>query len=407
MKTSRRGDKNLLRAINRNLVLTLIHGKGPLSRTDIVRQSGLGNATVSEITSELVASGLVEEVGEGRSTGGRRPQLLRLNAQHGYVVGIKVMEHMLTCAVTDLHANVVAHSMYPLGDVQSPATLLERLRVAVHTTAQTSSISLQRVLGIGIGIAGIVDGHSGVLRYSPYFKWSDVELARPIADHFGLPVYLENDVNTLTIAEQWFGYGRGLDNFVVVTIGRGIGSGIVMNGQFCRDAVGEIGHMTMLINGPRCDCGKQGCLEAIAADPAVLRRLSEELARGRSSVLSSHIAASLEAVVDAAQSGDVLAIEVLSQSGYFLGVGIANLINLLSPQAVIISGEGVRAGEFRIGPMRKALSEHIFNGLDGHVNIITAQTEDETWARGAASLVLGEMFKSPILGGSEIISRLL
>lgn len=411
MKTSPRGDRNLIRAINRNLILRLIHTKGPLSRTEIARQSGLGNATVSEIAGELVASNLLEEVGEGESTGGRRPLLLRLNPQAGYVVGIKMMERAFICAITDLHAEVIAQARYSMEDDHRPEIVQNYLIRGIGQIIKDSAISAQRLIGIGIGLAGIIKADEGRVRYSPYFDWHDVDLATPIADHFGLPVYLQNDVNTLTIAEQWFGYGRGVDHFAVVTVGRGIGSGMVVNGQFCRDAAGEIGHMTVMLNGPRCDCGKRGCLEALAADPAVIERIAEEVARGRKSSLAHDLAdgqpLTLDSVIQAAQAGDTLAVETLGQAGSFLGIGIANLINVFSPQMVIVSGEGLRAGKYRLDAMQAALSEHVFDGLSEQVRIITALIEDATWARGAASLVLEEIFKSPMLGESEIMKRLL
>ena len=411
MKLARRGDKTLIRTMNRSLVLNLIHGRGPLSRTEIARSSGLGNATVSEISSELVATGLVEEVGEGESTGGRRPLLLQLNPNAGYVVGIKVMEQTITCALADLNAKVIAHYSYLVGADHSPVAIQTLLIETVTEALHNAQISTKRVLGIGIGLAGLIDARHGIVRYSPYFDWHDVDFAKQLVAHFDLPVYLENDVNTLTVAEQWFGHGRGIDNFVVVTVGRGIGSGIVMNGQFCREAAGEIGHLTMIPNGPRCPCGKQGCLEAISADPAVLRAVRERLAEGQVSVLSQSLSRSgeltLDDVLNAADTGDSLAIKALDNSGYFLGMGIANLVNLLSPQLVIVSGEGMRAGKYRIEAMQRAIREHVFNGLGEHLRLVEEQIGDETWARGAASLVLGEIFKSPVHGESIVIDRLL
>ena len=272
---------------------------------------------------------------------------------------------------------------------------------------RNAKIDPGRLIGIGIGLAGLIDPHLGHISYSPYFDWRNVAFAGPLEAHFNLPVYLENDVNTLTIAEQWFGHGRQVDHFAVVTIGRGIGSGIVTNGQFCRDAAGEIGHTTLLLDGPRCDCGKRGCLEAVAADPAVLRDIKQRLILGSESMLKNVDTLSFDAVVAAADAGDALAIDVLARSGYCLGIGIANLINILSPQLVIVSGEGIRAGTHRLDPMRKAIDEHVFSGLGQRVRIVTEWVGDETWARGAASLVLGEIFKSPVLGKSKVIERLL
>src|SRR5260221_1418180 len=319
MKQSQRGNRNLMRAINRNLVLNVIHSSGPLSRTDIARQSGLGNATVSEITGELVTSGLVEEVGEGESTGGRRPPFFRLNPEAGDVVGVKVMERSLTCAVTDLNANVIAHHLTPLGNDHRLTVIQNVLIKAIESAVDIAKIGYKRVIGIGIGLAGLIDPQQGLIRYSPFFEWRNVNFAEALEVHFDLPVYLENDVNTLTIAEQWFGHGRDVDHFAVVTVGRGIGSGIVTNGQFCRDAAGEIGHTTLLLDGPRFDCGKQSCLEAVAADPAVVREVKQRLSLGAESSLRSVSSLSFDTIITAADAGDSLAIDSLARSGYCLG----------------------------------------------------------------------------------------
>lgn len=393
-----KGSRDLIKAINRNLVLNLIQSRGPLSRTDIARLSGLSLAAVSEITGELIAAGLIHEVGTGESSGGRRPILLRLNPRAGFVVGVKLMEHAIASALTDLDAKVLHHRVTPLGSTVLSEVLQAIVR-AVEATIAESGVDRSRVLGIGIGLAGVVDGESGICRYSPFFGWRDVQLAEPIAAHFGIPVYLENDVNTLTIAEQWFGYGRGVDHFVVVTVGRGIGAGFVVNGQFYRGALGgagELGHVTLLEDGPPCDCGKRGCLETLAADPAVLRAARVAIARGEPTRLAEGEPLTLEAVVAAAEAGDGLARKLLADSGRWLGMGIAILVNLLNPQLVIVGGEGVRAGEWRFGPMREALRAHVFNGLADELPIVLEPAGDETWARGAACVVLGELFQPPV-----------
>lgn len=401
MARLRRGNRNLIKEINRNLVLNLIKSRGPISRTDIARLSGLSPATVSGITADFIASGLVHELGEGESTGGRRPMLLRLNYQAGFVVGIKFMEQAITSALTDLDASVLHHRVTPLTTATGadPANVLQTITQAIENTITEARVDRARVLGIGIGMAGVIDGEAGICRYSPFFGWRDVPIAGPVAAHFGLPVYLENDVNTLTIAEQWFGYGHGVDHFVVVTVGRGVGAGIVVNGQFYRGALGgagELGHITLQEDGPPCDCGKRGCLEALASDPAMVRQARAAITLRERTALAEAEPLTLEAIVAAAEAGDELARRLLSDSGHWLGIGIAHLVNVLNPQMVIVGGEGVRAGEWRFGPMREAIHEHAFDGLADELEIIIEPSGDETWARGAACVVLGEIFKPPV-----------
>jgi predicted NBD/HSP70 family sugar kinase len=399
----RKGNRDLMREINRNLVLNLIKRRGPVSRVELARLSGLSPATISGIIGDFIRSGLVQEMGQGQSTGGRRPVMLRLNHKAGFVVGAKLMEHAIVTAVTDLDANVLHHQLWPLevgaGQAADPGRLIDRLILAIERTIVHQGVARAQLLGIGVGMAGLVDAVKGVSRYSPFFGWQDVQIAAPLQEHFQLPVYLENDVNTLTIAEQWFGYGQGVEHFVVVTVGRGIGAGIVLNGQFYRGALGgagEVGHMKLQPRGPRCDCGAHGCLEALASDTAILRQAKEAVAAGRATALAEVEALTLEAVRQAAEGGDRLARRLLAEAGRWLGLGIANLVNLLNPQLVIVGGEGVRAGEMRLAPMRAAISENAFRGLADQLDIVIEPSGDVTWARGAACLVLGELFKSPM-----------
>ena len=401
MARLRRGNRNLIKEINRNLVLNLIKSRGPISRTDIARLSTLSLATVSGITADFIASGLVHEMGEGESTGGRRPVLLRLNYQAGFVVGVKLMEQAITSALTDLDASVLHHRVTPLTTAvgTDPASVLQAITQAVENTIAEAEVNRARVLGIGIGMAGVIDGEAGICRYSPFFGWRDVPIAEPVAAHFGLPVCLENDVNTLTIAEQWFGYGHGVDHFVVVTVGRGVGAGIVVNGQFYRGTLGgagELGHITLQEDGPPCGCGKRGCLETLTSDPAMVRQARAAITLRERTALAKAEPLTLEAIVAAAEAGDELARRLLGDAGHWLGVGISHLVNILNPQMIIVGGEGVRAGEWRFGPMREAIHQHAFDGLADELEIIIEPSGDETWARGAACVVLGEIFKPPV-----------
>lgn len=404
MPQLRKGNRDLIKEINHNLVLNLIRSRGPISRTEVAQLSGLSPATVSGITADLIASSLVQETGEGESTGGRRRVLLQLNPRAGFVVGVKLMEQAVASALTDLDAQVLHHRVTPLADGEgllraAPVDLdavLPMIVEAVEQTIAESGVERSQVLGVGVGMAGLVDGEAGICRYSPFFGWRNVRLGERLAGRLGLSVYLENDVNTLTVAEQWFGYGHGRDHFAVVTVGRGIGAGIVVNGQFYRGALGgagELGHVTLQADGPLCACGKRGCLETLASDRAILSAARVALTAGTPTALGEPL--TIEAVAAAAEAGDGLARRLLADAGRWLGLGIAALVNLLNPQLVIVGGEGVRAGAWRLDPMREAIAEHAYSGLDEGLEIIVEPSGDEAWARGAACVVLGELFKPP------------
>ncbi len=394
----RTGNRNLIKQINRSIILNSIKSKGPLSRTEIAHMSGLSLATVSGVTGELLAQELVLETGEGESTGGRPPVLLKINSRAGFVVGLKLTEQSIVSALTDLDANVLHSRVTPMAAPADVTRTLAALITATEETLSESGVERRKVMGIGIGMAGLVDSAAGISRYSPFFKWRNVPLAQPIEKHFRLPVYLENDVNTLTIAEQWFGAARGHEHFLVVTVGRGIGLGIVTNGRFYRGAyggAGEFGHITLDENGPLCECGKRGCLEAIASDPAVLRAVTEAWENG-ADIDGTTDGLTMDDVTKAAQRGDPAALEALRRSGHAIGLGLAHLVNLFNPQMVVLAGEGMRAGNARLAPMKEAMSRNIFPGLAKDLEIVVEPSVDESWARGAACVVLGELFKHPI-----------
>jgi N-acetylglucosamine repressor len=407
--SDRRLNRDSIKGVNRNLVLNLVKSEGPISRRDISRRSGLSAATVTNLTAELIAEDLIHEMGPGVSLRGRPPVLLRLNNRAGFVVGVKVMDEALASVVTDLDAGVLAYRTVPLrasagrggsgASRTDPDRVLKEIAESVEAVIADAGVDRSSVLGVGLGLAGLVDGQAGVCRYSPVFSWRGVDLANPLRHLLGLEVILENDVNALTIAEQWFGHGHDRDHFCVVTVGRGVGVGVVVNGRFYRGmggGAGELGHMTVQPDGLACDCGKWGCLEALASDGAVVKQALRLIEDGADTALRTRLPFSIDDVIEAAGQGDRLAQDVLAESGRWLGVGVANLVNLLDPGLVIIGGEGVAAGEWRFEAMRVAFRNHVFDGLADQTEFVIEPAGDDTWARGAACVVLGELFKSPL-----------
>lgn len=388
------GNRDLIRAINRSHVLNVIKADGPIGRAEIARRTGLSPATVTSISAKLISQGLVLEKAAGDSSGGRPPILLVINPRGGYVVGIKLTETHAICALTDLEAIVIAKSSMILSG-HDPMQVVDDLSRMVTSFIREQKITKKQLLGIGIGLAGIVDAEEGVLRQSPIYGWDNVPLRDMLQSQLRIPVFIENDVNTLTLTERWFGHGQGVDNFLTVTIGRGVGLGIVVNGQFYRGqsgGAGEFGHVTIDPNGPLCACGKQGCLEAYVGDPGLIRSAQEAVKRGE---LPTPIQ-ELDELLSLAQKGNTAAIHIFEKAGSILGIGIANLVNLFNPQKIIISGEGTREGDFLFDSMKKSIQQNTMPGLFDPNTVEIAPWGDDAWARGAAGLVLREVFESPI-----------
>lgn len=384
--------------MNQNLLLNIVRQSEPLSRTQLTELSGLSVGAVSQITNELIEAGWLLEIGEGEYTGGRRQTLLRLNPSAGFAVGVKLMENRLVCAVTDFAARIVYYRDFFIGSSDYPDVTAENIAEVVEKTLGEAEIARENVLGVGIGLAGVIYPQSGVVRYSPFFGWHDFPLVERVQSRLGLPVYVENDVNTLTLSEQLFGAGRHHSNFVVVTIGRGIGMGMVINGQLyqgSRGGAGEFGHILLSLPLARTSQNaEQGTLETLASDPAVVRAVTAQDVTG---------VGSLADVIALANSGHIGAREALAQSGEYIGVGLATVINLLCPPLIVISGEGVVAGEYRLKAMYDAMRRYTFQGLLDGVEVVVEPTDDQAWARGAASLVIGKTFESPLVEAKQSV----
>jgi glucokinase-like ROK family protein len=391
------GNRHLIRAINRSTVLNTIKTHASISRAEIARITGLSAATVTGITAELIQKGLIFEKAEGDSRGGRRPILLALNPRGGFVIGIKLMEDHAIGAITDLETTVLAKYSEDFQNT-SLEDVIDTLINIVDMLLKQVDITQEQLLGIGIGVAGIVDARNGILRNSPFLGWKDVPLEDLLNSRIQVPVHIDNDVNTLTLTEQLFGAGQGIENFLVLTVGRGVGMGMVINGQLYRGVNGgggEFGHTVIDPEGPLCTCGKSGCIETYVSEPALLQMVTEASSRGE----FPRIINTIEDLITIAKEGNSVAISIFTQAGEKLGYGVANLINVLSPELIIISGEGIRAGDLLFTPMKAEIAQHVMPGLAEDTEIRFDTWEDDAWARCAAGLVLLELFKSPIERG--------
>ncbi|NOZ50361.1 MAG: ROK family protein [Chloroflexi bacterium] len=320
--------------------------------------------------------------------------LLALNPNGGYVVGVKLTEEHVFGALTDLEATVLAKQTGYLEN-QRLDTAIDAIVAVVNSLVEKAGIARDKLLGLGVGLAGIVDAREGTLRHSPIFGWRDVPLAGLLISHLHVPVYIDNDVNTLTLTEQLFGVGQGIDDFLTITIGRGVGMGIVVNGQLYRGrhgGAGEIGHTVIDPDGPQCECGNRGCLETYVSDPHLLRMAHEAFARGEMPTDVTEV----DELLALARAGNPAALAIYAQVGETLGRTIANLINTLNPMEIIISGEGMRAADFLEETLRATVARHVMTGLSGNIEIRIDFMSDDAWARGAASLVLQELFKTPL-----------
>jgi predicted NBD/HSP70 family sugar kinase len=383
----RTGRRELIRDLNRSLVLNLVRERDGLSRAALARISGLSPSTVTAITASLLEDGYLLEdeqpaLGTTPNAIGRPATILRVDPTAGFVVGIKVAPDNLTATVTDVAANPLGTVTAMRGHETSENAVGDLIAQTVSDALVAARVRRERVVGIGIGVPGPVDPETGRVADSPLLGWGHLDLIALLEARLGVPVLLDNDVNTLTIAEQLFGAGRGLAHLLVVTVGRGIGMGLVINGLVHRGAhggAGEIGHVQAVPNGPDCWCGRRGCLEAVAAEPAVVREILASTGR---------LVTPVDIAMLATRDPDVAAI--VERAGRHIGRAIASVAAVIDPQRVVISGEGVRLGAHYVDAIRTELIER--EQKEEPTEVVIEPWGDEAWARGAASLVLRELF---------------
>lgn len=374
-----------IRDINRQIVLNYVREREPISRAAIARQANLQRSTVSAIVDALTAEGLVEEVGEGESTGGRRPTMLRLRTAGAIAIGVAINPDVTTVACSDLVGRVLAQRQFPT-DVDYDKTFGQALEAIQELKLKGGSIE-----SIGVSLPGLVDPSTGVAIYVPYFKWRDLPVARMLSSAVGLPVTIDNDANAVALAELWFGRPEVSDarDFILVIAAEGVGTGIVFDGQIYRGergAAGEFGHMIIGTNAPvECSCGNRDCWEAFSSERATLARYHKLRGASHKDQMT------FKELVDRALSGEANATKALVDMALCLGVGISNLVVGFSPEAVVVGGEITRAWPLVEEALKETIEHSVRRGLPS-ARILASTLGENPTLMGALSLVLASKF---------------
>jgi predicted NBD/HSP70 family sugar kinase len=378
---------NTIRDINRQIILNYIRERGPISRADIAHETALQRSTVSLIVEELGAEGLIEEV-SGKSSGGRPPLLLSLRTADAVAIGVDVGTARTLVATSDLAGRVLQWERFdtPRDSDDLIANIITNSRDLIAKNKST-------IEGIGISLPGLVDSE-GTKLYVPQFKWRDIPLVEEVSAEIGLPVSLENDANAAALAELWFGRPeiREVRDFILVLVEEGVGTGIVFDGQVYRGeggAAGEFGHMTIGSGAPvACASGSRECWEAFASERSALARY-----KSLSGNHNGHANPNFSDLMDLALDNNDAARSALKETAHYLGIGIANLIRGLAPEAVIVGGPIVRAWPVISEEIQSTVESSICRGLPS-TRIIASTLGPEPTLMGALSLVLASKFAS-------------
>jgi predicted NBD/HSP70 family sugar kinase len=382
MLERRRSTVRDLRRDNRSALLSSLYFDQPRSRHDLSETTGLSPASVSNVIRELIGEGIVGEAGSVDSEGGRPRVLLQINADYGYVIGVDVGETRVRVELFDLLMTERAKADYPLDPRQHGVdVIVEAILTGLDAVVANAGISSGAVLGIGVGVPGIVENAREALVHGQTFGWESVPLERLLRAGTDRPLYIDNGARTMGQAELWFGAGRGARHAVVCLIGSGVGASIITGGHAQRgstSSAAEWGHTTIVVGGRACRCGSHGCLEAYVGAEAVLDRYGHSLPGDDQ---ESALAALIE------MAGTPAAAKVLDDTALYLGVGIANLINLINPDRIILGGwAGLLLGERILGEIRTAAREHSLSHPFAQTSIELGQLGPDAVGLGAATL---------------------
>ncbi|MDN3017287.1 ROK family transcriptional regulator [Paenibacillus sp. BSR1-1] len=397
------GSFERMKLLNQSTVLNMIRLREPISRAEIAKLTKLTPPTVSSLVSELIEKNLItEEQSTSSTSGGRKPIMLRINYSAHYIIGVYAAAEVIRVILTTMDGNIVSDFSKDITELPSKVEFMSMIIETIHQILRHTNVEKDLILGIGFAMHGLVDPDKGIAIFSPHLHLENIPIKDTLENEFDIPVIVENDVRALAKAESWFGQGQGVSDFISLSVGRGIGSGIYINNEIYKSSfntAGEIGHTILDVNGPKCQCGNNGCLEAYASESAILNRVKAELRNHSDSLLHEWLKdrideLDLKMIFKAAREDDFFAKLVLEEAGQSLGLAAANMINILKPAKLIVEGSIFEAGDFVLAPLKKSIEKYTFKSSNEDISVVCSNLGKTGMVLGAVTLVLQKMFKT-------------
>lgn len=397
------GSFERMKSHNQSTVLNMIRLSEPISRAEIAKLTNLTPPTVSSLVSELIEKNLItEEQSTNSKAGGRKPIMLRINYSAHYILGVYAAAEVVRVILTTMDGKIVSDYNNDITELPSKTEFINMIIDNIHYILNKTSIEKDLILGIGFAMHGLVDPDQGLAIFSPHLHLENIPIKVSLENEFNIPVIVENDVRALAIAESWFGQGQGDSDFICLSVGRGIGSGIFINNDIYKstfNTAGEIGHTILDINGPKCQCGNNGCLEAYASESAILSKVKKELITNQDTLLHNWVRdgsdeLSIKMVFKAAKQGDPFAKSILEDAGKSLGLAAANMINILKPSKLILEGSLFEEGDFVKSPLIEMIGKYTFKSSHEEILVVCSKLGKTGMVLGAVTLILRKMFKT-------------
>ncbi len=385
------GNSKLVKKLNQAAILRILRERGPLSRTEIAGLIHLNPSTVSRIVSELLAEHLVFEERKGQSSakGGRQPIFLQFNYKASLIVGLDLGGTSMVGALADLEGNILHRESVPSRYGQEG---LEALMALVEGLLHVPRLPGQKVRAIGIGAPGVTRSQEGVVVWAPSLGWREMPLKKIVEERFGIPTFVENDVNLHALGEHWRGAGRGVRDLVCIFIGTGIGAGIIINDELYRgadEAAGEVGYIIPHEKYLGRSYGEFGCLESLAAGPGIVRSARQAIQQGIPTAIldlaaGDEGAITAELVFAAARQGDAVAQKIVDETVRYLSIAVANVASIINPRRIVLGGGIAKSDDLILEPIKRLIQ----GVVPAMPEIVPSQLGSDAGVLGAVSLAL-------------------
>jgi len=381
--------------------------EGEISRAEIAKRTSLSSATITNLASELIDQGIITEIApatseaESKRAVGRPQRMLRLIPNARYAIGVHIGVGLFRVAVTNLHADIIENCIVEFERETPALDVLEQIATEIDGLIADTAIDRQRVLGVGVGASGLVNHEKGLNVLAPRLGWQNVNIQEILQNKLSLPVQVDNNVRAMAIGEAFFGAGRGVNVLAFVYGRSGVGAGFVVNGQVFRGSgagAGEIGHTIMVPEGGQpCRCGQKGCLETLVTEPVIVRQANEIAQQHPDSLLAQYLAQDddtppIDKLFAAAREGDQVTKSMIERQVHYLGIALANLVNILNPEMILLGGVFAQ-GDDLIRPVAcQVMRETAFSSLGEDVIVEPTSFGWRAGVIGAAALALMDFF---------------
>ncbi|NMA66557.1 MAG: ROK family transcriptional regulator [Clostridiaceae bacterium] len=394
MRKTKTGNNQYLKEMNQSIVLELIRTNKGISRIVLAQKTGLSPTAIGAIVRTLLKDEYIREVGEGKSTGGRKPTILEIRENSYYAFGFDIDMKFIYTMVLDTTGKVHYENKLEVREALTPEDAIDRITDIYNKVTAQMKLKKERILGAGISIPGMMDLNTRKIMFAPNLGWTDVDMLESLKERLGIPVYIDNEATCSAICENWLGMCKGIEDFICINIESGIGAGIFMRGMLYRGhsgSAGEVGHIPVDENGPKCKCGNIGCLESIASTNAMVSKY-QKLLNNSKNIKSVDYQQCFENMMLQVENGDKKCLDILKEAAISLGKAIGYLINVFNPEQIVLGKKFPRYSKFVLDDIRHVAMKTALEYPAQNCRILPSLFGENSSAMGASIIPIRKLF---------------